>query len=37
MVVDDLLGKGTSPSIGKTAIRTTYVMEEMIKEFYNSK
>lgn len=37
MVVDDLLGKGHCPSTGDTAIRTTFVMEEMIKDYYNSK
>lgn len=34
-VVNDLLGKGDCPSIGATAIRTNWVMEEMTKNFYS--
>lgn len=34
MVVDDLIEKGKSPSTGETGMRTTWVMEEMIKEYY---
>lgn len=33
-VVDDLLGKGSCPSTGKTAIRTNWAMEEMTKNYY---
>ena len=33
-VVNDLLGIGACPSIGTTAIRTNWVMEEMTKDFY---
>ena len=33
-IVDDLLGKGSCPSTGITAIRTNWVMEEMTKNFY---
>ncbi len=32
-VVDDLLGKGTCPSTGATAIRTNWVIEEMTNRF----
>lgn len=35
MVVDDLTGNGKCPSTGKTAIRTTWVMEEMLKDYYS--
>lgn len=34
MVVDDLTGNGKCPSTGETAIRTTWVMEEMLKDYY---
>lgn len=34
-VVDDLNGAGKCPSIGETGIRTTWVMEEVLKEYYN--
>ncbi len=34
-VVDDLLGVGTCPSLGSTAIRTNWVMQEMTKNYYN--
>lgn len=34
-MVDDLLGKGTCPSTGETAIRTNWVMEEMTKNYYS--
>ncbi|MBX3007228.1 MAG: Gfo/Idh/MocA family oxidoreductase [Melioribacteraceae bacterium] len=37
MVVDDILGIGHCPSTGDTAIRTTYVMEEMIRNYYSTK
>ncbi|MEM9888306.1 MAG: Gfo/Idh/MocA family oxidoreductase [Bacteroidota bacterium] len=33
-VVDDLLGKGSCPSTGKSAIRTNWVMEEITKNYY---
>lgn len=33
-VVDELNGRGTCPSTGVSAARTTYVMDEMIKEYY---
>ena len=33
-VVNDLLGKGSCPSTGTTAIRTNWVMEEMTKNYY---
>ncbi len=33
-VVDDLLGVGECPSLGSSAIRTNWVMEEMTKRFY---
>ena len=32
-VVDDLLGKGTCPSTGKTASRTNWVMEQVCKRY----
>jgi predicted dehydrogenase len=35
-VVKDLLGKGTCPSTGESAIRTNWVMEEMTKNYYQS-
>jgi len=35
MVVDDLTGNGKCPSTGETAIRTTWVMEEMLKDYYS--
>ena len=34
-IVDDLLGIGTCPSIGTTAIRTNWVMKEMTKNYYS--
>lgn len=36
MVVNDLLGKGTCPSTGESAIRTNWVMEEMTKNYYQN-
>ena len=33
-VVDDLMGTGKCPSTGETGMRTTSVMEEMLKEYY---
>ena len=33
-VVDDLLGEGTCPSTGNSAIRTNWVMEEITKGYY---
>ncbi|MEM1324938.1 MAG: Gfo/Idh/MocA family oxidoreductase [Bacteroidota bacterium] len=35
-VVDDLLGKGVCPSMGESALRTNWVMEEMTKNYYNA-
>ncbi len=34
-VVNDLLGKGSCPSTGESAIRTNWVMEEMTKNYYS--
>lgn len=34
-VVDDILGAGTCPSIGESAARTNWVMEEMTKNYYD--
>lgn len=36
-IVDDLLGRGTSPSTGLSAARTNWVMEEMTKNYYARK
>ncbi|WLR47279.1 Gfo/Idh/MocA family oxidoreductase [Halobacillus litoralis] len=36
-IVDELLGKGTCPSTGKTALRTNRVMGELVKEYYEGK
>ena len=36
-IVDDLLGKGTCPSMGLSAARTNWVMEEMTKNYYTKK
>ena len=33
-VVDDLNGTGKCPSTGETGMRTTWVMEEMLKDYY---
>jgi predicted dehydrogenase len=33
-IVDDLNGLGKCPSTGETAVRTTWVMEEMLKNYY---
>lgn len=33
-VVNDLLGNGECPSLGKSAIRTNWVMQELTKEYY---
>ena len=35
-VVDDLNGKGKCPSNGETGMRTTWVMEEMLKDYYRN-
>jgi len=35
-IVDDLRGVGECPSVGTTAIRTNWVLEEMTKGYYNS-
>jgi len=35
-VVKDILGTGKSPSNGETAIRTSWVMEEIVKNYYKS-
>jgi predicted dehydrogenase len=35
MVVDELNGVGKSPSTGETALRTTWVIEEMLKNYYH--
>ena len=35
-VVDDLLGVGTCPSTGKSAIRTNWVLAEMTKGYYSN-
>jgi predicted dehydrogenase len=34
LVVNDLLGKGKSPSNGISGARTNWVMDEVVKEFY---
>jgi hypothetical protein len=34
-VVQALEGKGTSPSTGISAARTSRVMDEIVKEYYN--
>jgi predicted dehydrogenase len=34
MVVDELLGKGKSPSTGISGARTNWVMEEVVNEYY---
>ncbi len=34
LVVDDLLGRGKSPSTGFTGARTNWVMGEVVKEYY---
>lgn len=36
-IVNDLLGRGTCPSTGESAIRTSRVMDELVKEFYGSR
>jgi len=36
IVVDELNGVGKSPSTGETALRTTWVMEQMLKDYYKS-
>ncbi|MYL32022.1 gfo/Idh/MocA family oxidoreductase [Pontibacillus yanchengensis] len=33
-IVDELLGKDTSPSTGESAQRTNWVMDEMVREYY---
>jgi len=34
-VVNELIGKGKSPSTGETGARTNKVMDEIVKEYYN--
>ncbi len=34
-VVDDLLGVGACPSLGESAVRTNWVMEELTKNYYS--
>ncbi len=34
-VVDDLLGRGECPSTGESALRTTRIMDEIVKEYYS--
>jgi predicted dehydrogenase len=34
LVVDDLIGIGHCPSTGETALRTTWVMDQMLKQYY---
>jgi predicted dehydrogenase len=36
IIVDELNGVGKSPSTGETALRTTWVMEQMLKNYYQS-
>jgi predicted dehydrogenase len=36
IVVDELNGIGKSPSTGETALRTTWVMEQMLKNYYHA-
>lgn len=36
-IVDDLLGKSDCPSMGKSAARTNWVLEEMTKNYYTSR
>ena len=36
LVVDELNGIGKSPSTGETAIRTTWVMEQLLKNYYQA-
>jgi predicted dehydrogenase len=36
IVVDELNGVGKSPSTGETALRTTWVMEQMLKNYYQT-
>ncbi len=33
-VVDELLGRGTCPSTGESALRTTEIMDEIVSEYY---
>jgi predicted dehydrogenase len=35
-VVDELLGRGTCPSTGESALRTTRVTDEILKEYYRT-
>lgn len=35
LVVDDILGKGKSPSTGTSGARTSWVMDEVLKEYYS--
>jgi predicted dehydrogenase len=34
LVVDDLIGVGHCPSTGETAFRTTWVMDQLLKQYY---
>jgi predicted dehydrogenase len=34
LVVDDLIGIGHCPSTGETALRTTWVMDQLLKQYY---
>ncbi len=36
LVVDELLGKGKSPSTGVSGARTNWVMDEVVKEYYRA-
>lgn len=36
-VVDELLGKGACPSTGRTAMRTTQVMDEVLSSYYGGR
>ena len=36
LVVNDLLGRGTSPSYGVSGARTSWVMDEVVKEYYKN-
>jgi hypothetical protein len=36
-IVDELRGLGESPSTGKTAARTSAVLDEMVKNYYSNK
>lgn len=36
-VVDELLGRGTSPSTGESALRTSVVMDAVLEEYYDGR